>query len=101
MSYQISSEIKTIANRLGLIVKPSRAGNKKIEVIHNDRKYQLGDKRYPDFWVHRKESGNWYAYDRKRAYYARHKNTIEQNKIRSVLSWILLWDGLNFFSSKI
>lgn len=101
MSYKISPEIKKIANRLGLVVKPSRAENKKIEVIYNDRKYQLGDSRYPDFWIHKKDQGLTYAMDRKSAYYQRHKNTIDQNKIKSVLSWVLLWDGLNFFSSQI
>ena len=91
--YTISKGIHRIANTYGLVVEPSRKGNYKLDVYNIKGKYitSIGDNRYKDYWIYRKEKGQEYADFRRELYFIRHQRGIEQAHTREVLSALLLW----------
>lgn len=93
--YTISKGIHKLADEYGLVVEPSRKKFYKLDVYNVEGKYitSIGDRRYKDFWIYKKEEGLPYAEYRRAAYYNRHSAGIEHGYKREVLSWILLWNG--------
>lgn len=90
MGYQISDRTKKIAKALGLEVKPSNVGFKKISVYRSGKKIaDIGDKRYNDYHTYRKIDKNL-AEQRRQAYQLRHKWDITQGTGK--LAWLLLWN---------
>ena len=90
VAYQISARTKKIASALGLQVKPSTVGFKKIAVYRNGNKIaDIGDRRYNDYHSYRKISKKL-AEERKQAYRSRHKKDISSGAGK--LAWLLLWN---------
>ena len=88
--YQISQRSKKLAKALGLEIKPSTVGFKKISVYRSGKKIaDIGDRRYPDYHQYKKISPKL-AEARRTAYYARHRNNLRSGKGK--LSWLLLWN---------
>ena len=96
MTYYITPEIHRRASKRGLIVQPSRAKNKKIDVFRGDKKIaSIGDIRYPDFHIYLRDYGKEYAEKRRYLYWKRHENEAPKYKngeyTPSYLARVLLW----------
>lgn len=83
------------AKDLNVEVKPSTNPNKKIDVFKNGQKIaSIGAIGYSDFPTYIKTRGLEYALNRRRLYYARHKNeaNIKDGKLTpSFYAKYLLW----------
>jgi len=91
--YPITKSQYETANRLGLEIFSSDKPKYKLDV-YKDGDYitSIGAKSYKDFYIYFKENPEL-AYNRRQAYYNRHKKNI-LNGGRGLLSWLLLWNGL-------
>ena len=80
-NYEISPEAKKIAEKLGIIIKPSNKKLKKIDIFDANKQYimSIGDRRYNDYRSYIKLKGKDYADERRRLYKIRH------NKSRNIL----------------
>jgi hypothetical protein len=77
MSYTITSHSKEQANKYGVIIKPSRKKNKKIDVYKNgDLIASIGHKDYNDYGKYLQQKGKQYADKKRIAYKKRHKNDL-------------------------
>ena len=73
MTYKITSYTKDKANKLGVIVKPSKVKDKKIDVFKSGKKIAtIGAKGYSDYPTYLKTKGKEYADERRRLYKIRH-----------------------------
>tara|TARA_R110000868_G_C10786077_1_gene755898 strand:+ start:451 stop:729 length:279 start_codon:yes stop_codon:yes gene_type:complete len=73
MNYKITSYTKDKANKLGVIVKPSKVKDKKIDVFKSGKKIAtIGAKGYNDYPTYLKTKGKEYADERRRLYKIRH-----------------------------
>lgn len=74
MNYKISSRTKRIAKEIGVTVKPSTRKNKKVDVFDDSGKKlcSIGDSRYQDYHLYKKEKGKALSEKRRNAYLARH-----------------------------
>ena len=81
MTYKITSYTKDKANKLGVIVKPSKVKDKKIDVFKSGKKIAtIGAKGYSDYPTYLKTKGKEYADERRRLYKIRHnKDRLEKN----------------------
>ena len=71
--YKITKYTKDKAKEIGVIVKPSKLKNKKIDVYFKGHKIaSIGDIRYKDYPTYIKEKGLEYANKRRKLYYKRH-----------------------------
>jgi hypothetical protein len=93
--YNILDYTYAKAKDLNVDVKPSTNPNKKIDVFKNGKKIaSIGATGYADFPTYIKSRGLKYALDRRRLYYARHKNeaNIKDGKLTaSFYAKYLLW----------
>jgi hypothetical protein len=90
-TYQISTRTKNIAKALGLEVKPSKVGFKKIAVYRQGVKIaDIGDIRYNDYHTYRAKYGKQYAEAKRELYATRHKKNLRSG--RGKLAWQLLWN---------
>lgn len=72
--YNITKYSKDQAEKLGVVIKPSKRVNKKIDVYkNNDLIVSIGDKRYKDYPTYIIENGLDYANERRKLYKNRHK----------------------------
>ncbi len=72
--YNITKYSKDQAEKLGVVIKPSKRVNKKIDVYkNNDFIVSIGDKRYKDYPTYIIENGLDYANERRKLYKNRHK----------------------------
>ena len=72
--YNITKYSKDQAQKLGVVIKPSKRVNKKIDVFkNNDFIVSIGDKRYKDYPTYIIENGLDYANERRKLYKNRHK----------------------------
>jgi hypothetical protein len=72
--YEISDYTKQKAKEIGVIVKPSKSKNKKIDVFKQNVKIAtIGDTRYKDYPTYIKEQGIFYANQRRKLYKIRHE----------------------------
>ena len=73
MNYKITSYTKDKADKLGVIVKPSKVKDKKIDVFKSGKKIAtIGAKGYNDYPTYLKTKGKEYADERRRLYKIRH-----------------------------
>jgi hypothetical protein len=76
MPYQITAEIKARASKAGVIVKPSRNKDKKLDAFdHETGKFQasFGGKGYNDYHLWKKQEGETVANQKRKQYKARHE----------------------------
>lgn len=76
MSYPITAEIKARANKAGVIVKPSKNKDKKLDAFDKQTgKFQasFGAKGYNDFHLWKKKEGEQVANQKRKQYKARHE----------------------------
>ena len=71
--YSILPYTKQKAKELGVIIKPSKKKNKKIDVLTENGVISIGDKRYKDYPTYKNFYGSPTAEYHKRLYHARHK----------------------------
>jgi hypothetical protein len=72
--YNITKYSKDQAEKLGVVIKPSKKVNKKIDVFKNNELIvSIGDKRYKDYPTYIIENGLDYANERRKLYKNRHK----------------------------
>jgi hypothetical protein len=73
MNYKITSYTKNKAEKLGVVVKPSKVKDKKIDVFKSGKKIaSIGAKGYKDYPTYLKTKGKEYADERRRLYKIRH-----------------------------
>ena len=73
MNYKITSYTKDKADKLGVVVKPSKVKDKKIDVFKSGKKIAtIGAKGYNDYPTYLKTKGKEYADERRRLYKIRH-----------------------------
>jgi hypothetical protein len=72
--YNITKYSKEQAEKLGVVIKPSKRVNKKIDIFKNNELIvSIGDKRYKDYPTYIIENGLYYANERRKLYKNRHK----------------------------
>jgi len=72
--YEITQHSKLQAERLGLIIKPSKKKSKKLDVFKNNKKIaSIGAKNYGDYGTYMKTKGKTYADKKRKGYLARTK----------------------------
>lgn len=71
--YSILPYSKAKAKELGVVIKPSKKKNKKIDVLTENGIISIGDKRYKDYPTYKKFDGTPTAEFHRRLYHARHK----------------------------
>lgn len=96
MTYRITNEIKQEANKLGVNIKPSNIKNKKLDVFNKDGKKiaSIGDAKYKDYHIYKREKGIEYANERRRLYHLRHKGEPMKKNGKYTASYLaktLLW----------
>tara|TARA_Y100001972_G_C7658047_1_gene331557 strand:- start:2961 stop:3236 length:276 start_codon:yes stop_codon:yes gene_type:complete len=90
--YKITDYTKKQAKRLGVEVKPSTRGKKKIDVFKNGKRIaSVGHKDYGDFPTFTKTRGKEYADGRRRLYKIRHEKTRHKKNTPSYWADQLLW----------
>tara|TARA_E500000305_G_scaffold88496_1_gene75243 strand:+ start:1112 stop:1387 length:276 start_codon:yes stop_codon:yes gene_type:complete len=90
--YKITQYTKKQARRLGVHVKPSTRGNKKIDVFKDGKRIaSVGHKAYGDFPTFTKTRGKEYADERRRLYKIRHEKTRHKKGTPSYWADQLLW----------
>jgi hypothetical protein len=96
--YRIKEYSKRQAKKLGVVVKPSRTGNYKIDVRTKDGDLitRIGDKRYKDYptYMQLEAAGKvpvGYADERRKLYKQRHESTRNVKESRSWYSDKILW----------
>ena len=88
MSYQITDYTKRKAKEMGVTVKPSSTGNKKIDVYKDDTLIaSVGHKDYLDYPNYIKTKGLVYANERRRLYHLRHTGNTLNEKLSRQLLW--------------
>jgi hypothetical protein len=88
--YQINSRQKSIAQKLGVQIKPSTNANKKIDVYYRGKKIPIGARGYMDYHSYKKINLDL-AFLKRKNYYARHKQNIVYPKA-GYFAWKLLWN---------
>ena len=92
MSYKISLATKKKAEEMGVSVKISTKKNKKIDIVKGGKVIaSVGDTRYKDFHIYKKEDGIKKADERKRLYKIRHQKTRVKKGTPSYYADKLLW----------
>jgi len=90
--YKISLRTKEKAKQIGVTVKPSKNKNKKVDVFKDGKKVaSVGDSRYKDFHLYKKEDGIKKAKERKRLYKIRHGKNRNKKGTPSYFADQLLW----------
>jgi len=74
--YKITQYSYDRADELGVIIKPSKKGNYKIDVFQKSGDYitSIGHRQYKDFGQYLENNGVDYALYRRSLFYKRHKN---------------------------
>lgn len=91
MSYQILPYTYQQAQKLGVKVKPSTVKGKKVDVYKKGEKVaSIGDKSYSDY-PHYKQKDPKLAEERRKAYKARHRHTMDKVGTPSYYVSRLLW----------
>ena len=88
--YQINNRQKAIARKLGIQIRPSTNPQKKIDVYYKGRKIPIGARGYMDYHKYKKIDSNL-AEQKRRNYYARHKNNIVFPNA-GYWAWQILWN---------
>lgn len=91
--YNIKPYSKQRAQELGVVIKPSKKKNKKIDVFKKDgtKIASIGDSRYKDYPTYLKEKGPEYAKERQRLYFLRHCKMPKDKLSAARLAGAILW----------
>jgi len=90
--YKISLATKKKAEEMGVSVKQSATKNKKIDVFKNGKKVaSVGDSRFKDYHIYKRDDGLKKANERKRLYKIRHQKTRVKTGTPSYYADKLLW----------
>lgn len=91
--YEISNYSKRRAKSLGVKIRPSQKAGKKIDVFDWNGQYitSIGALAYDDYPKYLKTMGKEYAEERRRLYYLRHKDDIENIGSRGYYAAKILW----------
>jgi hypothetical protein len=90
--YKITDYTKKQAKRLGVEVKPSTRGNKKIDVFKDGKRVaSVGHKDYNDYPTYIKTRGRDYADQRRKLYKIRHERHRHKKNTPSYWADQLLW----------
>ena len=92
--YKISPTSFQNAKEIGVIIKPSKKKNKKIDVFDAKSgvfKTAIGDKRYKDYPTYLKEDGKKYAEEKKRLYKMRHEKDRRVKNTTGYYADRILW----------
>lgn len=91
--YQISDYSFNRAKDLGVIIKPSKKKNKKIDVYNEDGTYitSIGNINYDDFPTHLKKKGLYFALQRRQAYISRHACALKKKGSTGFYACSILW----------
>ena len=89
--YKITQYSYDRADELGVIIKPSKKGNYKIDVFQKSGDYitSIGHRQYKDFGQYLENNGEEYALYRRSLFYKRHKNYPKYS--RGWYSSYILW----------
>lgn len=88
--YEITKHTREQAKRLGVEVRPSRKGEKKIDVFRGGQYLgSAGHKAYGDYGTFLEEGNRAHAEERRRLYRARHSEGEEGSP--AYWAWHLLW----------
>ncbi len=87
--YKIKDYSFKKAKEEGVVIKPSKKKNKKIDVYKNNKYIaSIGDDRYKDYPTYILEKGKDYADSRRKLYYKRHdKDTNDAGYYAKKLLW--------------
>jgi len=92
MKYRITNYTRKMANKIGVVVKPSSDPLKKIDVYRNSRKIaSVGAAGMNDFPTYIRTRGMVYAKTRRRLYKMRHERDRHQKWSNGWLADKLLW----------
>lgn len=92
MSYQILPYTQRQARRIGVTVKPSNRGDKKIDVYRDGKVIaRVGHRDYPDYPHYLRSDGKEYADERRSLYKKRHAPHRLKRWTPSWLADQLLW----------
>jgi hypothetical protein len=74
MPYPITQEIRERASKAGIVVKPSKKKDKKLDAF-KDGEFQasFGQKGYKDYHIYKREQGGKVAEEKRKNYKARHE----------------------------
>jgi len=91
--YQITKKQYDIADKIGVIIMPSKK-KYKIDIYDGNGVYvfSVGDAKFNDYFSHLSK-GKDYANDRKRLYFLRHRKDAEKIGSRGWFAWKILWNG--------
>lgn len=91
--YNITEYSKRRARELGVIIKPSKNKNKKIDVFRTDgtKIASIGDTRYGDYPTYINQKGLKYANERRRLFMARFSKVDESKLTPATLAKKILW----------
>ena len=90
--YSILPYTKNKARKLGVVVRPSSAPFKKIDVFDDGKKVaSVGDIRYNDYPTYWKEEGKAFADERRRLYRIRHAKDMNKKGTPGWYANQLLW----------
>ena len=93
MSYNITKYTLDKAQKLNVIVKPSKHHGKKIDVFDKSGNFlcSVGDSRYKDYPTYMLQNGKAYADERRRLYKIRHNKDMKGKGSPGYYANNLLW----------
>ncbi len=92
MSYQIKPAQRRRASAIGVIIKPSKVKNKKLDVFKGDKKVaSIGFLGMGDYETFKKTKGLEFADKRRKAYKSRHQKTRTKVGTPSYYADKILW----------
>jgi len=96
-SYEIFPEQKKVAKKMKLMIYPSDNPKKKLDVYDTNGLFlkSIGDSKYNDYYIYKHNDSRELAQTHKLHYFTRHRKGIQERQLGEILSWCLLWDGLD------
>ena len=93
--YKISAISFQNAKEIGVVIKPSKKKNKKIDVFDKNGVFKntIGNLKYKDYPTYLKEEGKKYADDRKRLYKIRHEKDRHVKDSKGYYADRILWSN--------
>ena len=87
--YEILPHTFKQAEKIGVVIKPSRYAKYKIDIFDKQGNYLYsgGDPKYSDYSHYIQTHGKEYADERKRLYANRHRNETIRGKLIKFLLW--------------
>ena len=91
--YKITKRQKDNAERLNVVIKPSKNPKKKLDVYDKkgEKQAEIGDAKYMDFDLYIKAKGIDYAKERQRLYKIRHESDRHKKGTAGYYADKILW----------